>query len=374
MLDFDPQKANVVWENRTWRLMAGDITLKDFGRNEAEARQALRVVRELNLTQHGSLPGGVEYWLNHGHAPEEGAAAGLRSLPLDRQTIKADNLHGQWVLRDQQRVLFNFGPEGAENARHALAVVQKYGFTKVGLIGGVAPTMLVFLGQGAGAVAPVQHLVTAPPQSPAPGPTPPTLPAPGSPAAHLLEHNPSAQANLPVVAAIPPLRDSSGVVGSSVAGSAGDGTDVKFDWRQVIARHDPNGWKVAAGTMEFANLGPSEWDAQRAVQAFQHYHFTELVRFGPPADGANYYLVNGMPPKGVLFGLPNETFRPTDVAVRQVGDRYVVCAGDRPLVRCGTNPEEARHLVDAIHQHGFDHICHLGNAEAPGMNFFVRSH
>ena len=372
--DFDPLLANLTWENRTWRLMAGEITLKDFGRDEGEARRALRLLRDLHLTQHGVLGGGIEYWLSNGHAPADGGTRSLRTVPIDTHTLKAENLHGQWVVRDQQRVLFNFGPAGADNARQALAVVEKYGFTKIGTLGGINPTMLVFTSHNDGTTLPVQHVAMTPPLSPAPGPTPPAPPPPGSPAARLLERNPGATASAPVVAAVAPLHDAYGVPGpNGVNGSNVDPTSVKFDWRQVTLHHDANGWKVAAGSMELANLGANEWEAQRAVQAFQHYHFNELVRCGPAVDNVGYYLVNGLPPRGLLFGVPHETFQTKDVAVRQMGDRYAVCAGDQVLARCGPNPEEARQLANAIHVHGFDQICRLGNGEQSGLSFFVRS-
>ncbi len=269
LLDFDPQKANVVpGENRTWRLMAGDITLKDFGAQRGRGLPALRVAaKELNLTQHGSPPG------------RRSSIGSVTVMPRRRGRGMACVVCC-WIGRRSRRTTCTVNGccaissgscstsvrQEPRTLARALAVVQKYGFTKIGPIGGVAPTMLVFLGQGAGAVG-----VGAAPCGDRLGPSsasrwPDTLRHPRPPvrlAAHLLERNPGAQANLPVVAADSAVTrcSSGGVVGSSVAGAPRAMARMwKFDHgSQVIKCHDPNGWKVAAGTMEFANLGPSEW-------------------------------------------------------------------------------------------------------------------
>src|SRR5262249_10144550 len=52
---FDWNQADVQWTEGRWLLTAGKVVLKDFGRHETEAREALRLVRELHLTQLGTL-------------------------------------------------------------------------------------------------------------------------------------------------------------------------------------------------------------------------------------------------------------------------------------------------------------------------------
>src|SRR5438105_7674149 len=52
---FDGARAELVWRDWTWKLMVDGVLIKDFGRREIEARQALRLVRTLGLTQHGTV-------------------------------------------------------------------------------------------------------------------------------------------------------------------------------------------------------------------------------------------------------------------------------------------------------------------------------
>src|SRR6266700_1253850 len=49
---FDATSADLDWSFQGWRLLADGAALKDFGRSEGEARQALRLIRELRLNQH----------------------------------------------------------------------------------------------------------------------------------------------------------------------------------------------------------------------------------------------------------------------------------------------------------------------------------
>ena len=68
----------VEWSSR-WRLVAGGVMLKDFGRRESEARLALRLIRELRLNQHGII-GARRLCLSIGFqmAYRRGPAVGLR--------------------------------------------------------------------------------------------------------------------------------------------------------------------------------------------------------------------------------------------------------------------------------------------------------
>jgi hypothetical protein len=142
---FNTSAVRLEWNNRRWQLVADGVMLKDFGVREQEARQALRLVQDLHLNQYGTVgsPSPVmEYWLSDGRAPQ-GLAGGLRALPLDPTGLRVEQIQGQWCLRDSQRVLFNFG-QRADDARQALAVVRKYGFTQVGVIGQGITSMFVF--------------------------------------------------------------------------------------------------------------------------------------------------------------------------------------------------------------------------------------
>src|SRR5207249_6784379 len=82
------------------------------------------------------------------------------------------------------------------------------------------------------------------------------------------------------------------------------GERVPFDWRRVELRQDKQDWKLVAGSYALANFGGHQDDARRALTALQFYRFTEQHWIGPPAASAlTYFLVNGQPPRGLVFGV-----------------------------------------------------------------------
>src|SRR5262245_58426339 len=77
---FDYRSAEVEWQDGRWQIRAGSVWLKDFGRQERDAREALNVIRDLRLTQYGTVGAArpvIEYWLADGRAPAAGVS-GLR--------------------------------------------------------------------------------------------------------------------------------------------------------------------------------------------------------------------------------------------------------------------------------------------------------
>ena len=334
-------------------------TLKDFGRNETEARQALRLIRDLRLNQHGVIGGpapSLEYWLSDGKPPQ-GPAAGLRVLPIDAASLRVEQTQNQWVLRDDRRVLFSFGSSQAD-ARQAQAVIRKYGFTQVGTVGAGAPSMIVFLAPpGADAT----RLASS---------APTTAVDPASPAGKALAKYGGLDA-LPAPA-VPPLRGAP-VTGHGISATSDTPDRIPFDWRQVQLHKDGSAWKLAAGSLVLADFGADEYAARLGLSAMHYYHFTEQRQVGGPSGGFTYYLSEGQAPHGVMFGMDGQSFQPDRLEVRQLQGRWAVCVGDVPLVELGDTPEAANQVLDVIQRQHFDRLCRLGTTDGKGMTFFVRS-
>ncbi len=294
---FDNELARVDWSSEGWRVVAGSVVLKDFGRRESEARQALRLIRELRINQHGIIGAptpALEYWLSDG-LPPRGPAAGLHTLPIDLASLRVDQRQTQWVLRDNRRELFNLGVN-EDAARQALAVIQKYGFTEVGAVNPASPSMLIFLADP-DALSPTDP---APHARPSAAPEK-HAPDPQSPAGRLLAQHPGIDANAPIAPAMPPLRQVSLPANMAVAASSTPDR-VAFDWRQVQLRKEGDGWKLASGSCVLADFGADEHAARQGLAAVQYYHFTERRQAGGAAR-FTYFLVGGQPPHGTMFGL-----------------------------------------------------------------------
>jgi hypothetical protein len=410
LLTFDPQRADVVWSQNHWQLVVDGQVLKDFGRREVEARVALRVLRDLHLTQHGAIGSPhpvMEYWLSDGRAPH-GLTSGLHILQLDPGHLRVEQVQGQWTVRDPNRVLFNFGTQETD-ARQALAVMQKYGFTEVGTLGSAGgPTMLVMLGrggEGAGKADPnLPHLPPhQPPLRPSSSNDPNALKSPASkppladvspvvtpviPALHqepatrkqsvnafghsetvevLSAGEPSLPKRTP-----PPLPAREPAAGWQSRGAlATEWIDrTQFDWRQFQLRQEGGQQTLQAGNLVLARFS-NDHDARQALAAVQHYRFTEQDRIGRPQAYCSYFLCNGQPPRGQFVGVRGEPFQPDKLSVSRVEDRWAIVNGEKPLVWFGDRPEEARVMLDVIQRNQFDRLCHIGDDR--GLSFFVRS-
>jgi hypothetical protein len=379
---FDPLAVELKYDDRRWVLAAGKTVLKDFGRNELEARQAWYLIRELRLNQHATIGSPrpiVEYWLHDGQAPDH-LPHGIRSLPLDPAHLHVERAQGFWVVREPVRVLFNFGSNEAD-AKQALAVLQRYGFNQVGLVGQAVPSMLVF---AARPQADPQHLGSQRmPSAPRPGH------GPGGLAQKPSDREASEAASFYPSPVLPGLR--SGVQPlqpvkfrhprggfpawhDEVSATGVTTRETPFDWRQVQVRHDAGDWKLTAGGQVLANFGNSERDARLAQAAFIHYRLTEQRQIGTPTPVAGYFLSNGQPPQGVMPGLLGDSFHPESLNVRQVGEHYCLAERSHTILDCGPHEEDARHLLQVVRQYRFDNLCRIGPDDQHTLRLLVRSH
>src|SRR5262249_22155645 len=125
-----------------YQIWAGTQLLKDFGPLEREASEALRLIRNLNFSQYGTIAGATppfEFWLSDG----EGAKGGLvvkNVIPFNNRTLRIEQIVGAWMIRDDRQFLYNFG-NAEDAARQALAIMQKYGFNQLGIVGVPKPAM-----------------------------------------------------------------------------------------------------------------------------------------------------------------------------------------------------------------------------------------
>jgi hypothetical protein len=371
---FDNEQTEIQWLDGRWQLRAGTVWLKDFGRHETEAREALRIIRELKLTQVGSLgyPRPVlEYWLVNGRAPAN-TIIGLRTTAFDRENLRIEQVQGQWCLRDARQVLFSFG-YGEADARQALAIIRKYGFDQVGYLGRPAPVMILFLAGKAHETAttlPDKHV------------NQPHMLFPNNPFTRRGDHDSSKDQaakdtastgplNPSEVAAIPSLRQ---LAASTSRGPSSFSIEdrVAVDWRHVQVRQDGQNWKLLYERYAFADLGFSESDARVAQAVVQHYHFTEHCLIGRPTALFSYFLVNGQAPKGLCFGARNTPFHPEALTLQKQGEDWVLMEGSNTLWHFGQGAQEAREALQAIRRYRFDTLCRIGSGQTP-MIFLVRT-
>jgi hypothetical protein len=385
---FDPDTLVLTWSNNRWLLSAGNVVLKDFGRKESEGRQAMRLARSLRLNQYatiGSPAPVMEYWLSDGRAPC-GIVPGYPVVSFDADSLHVESAVGQWCVRDSRRVLFNFGSR-PDDARQALAVLRKYGFSQVITVGQMTPSMFVFLANPSGDMAAASrphHQLTN-------HETPEVAERKAEELKRLKDRFPDLNAETVAQPTLRPLRTPDqprqaftatsrefGGDGPNAAarqhdvGGADRGDRVPFDWRQVQVRLDGKEWRLAVGSLVLANFGPGQDAARRALDVIRYYHFTEKHLIGGGGSRFSYYLINGLAPRSLPFGIPSEPFEPDALQILEVEGQWAVCAGARPIIVVGERRDEAADLLTVIKRQHFDHLCRVGRVE-DGFTFLVRT-
>jgi hypothetical protein len=337
---FDYSRLQLRKVESRWQLMAGETRVKDFGASEADAREALAVIHELKLTQRGVIGTRapvLEYWLADKAAPR-GLIHSERLQTIDRATLRIESVEGQWILRDARQVWFNFGRFEAD-ARQALAVFQRYPFNRIGYVGFPTPALIYF----------VEATDT---QSAAPSKLPAAIP-------------PITAVQLCQVRQLTPV--------SPLTFNAATGEEHEpLDWRRAELHREGSSWKLRIGSEVLADFGSRETEAREALRIVQHYRFTERCLIGASATPFAFYLVNGQAPHGMAFGISNTSFAPDRLVVRQMDGKWLICDGQRPIVRGGDSEADAKQILKAIQRYRFDNWCEIGGSDQGGLRFLVR--
>jgi hypothetical protein len=395
----EPLEVRLLWANRRWQLAHRGEVLKDFGPREQDARQALRVIQELRLNQHGVIGSPMpvmEYWLADGKPPHAAPRGSLRTVDLNPATLRVEQVQGQWCLRDAARVLFNF-QQHADDARQALAVVRKYHFDQFGVVGSVTP-MYVPMSHSesdspTSATAPgrqlsPRQLLTSPFARATKNEGPSRADAGKSPAAAAKPAAPAAGREEVVRQVLPPLADAPRDAGTAqppgspwrthfhVPGQEAahvDSDRIAFDWRQVQLRQQQGEWKLMAGGTVLGNFGDQVREAKLALAALRYYRFTEQWRLGVPQPYITYYVPNRTAPPGLMLGISGEELKADKLELRHVETGYALCQGQRVVFRLREREDDGRRLLDAIKQSHCDRICRIGEPGKEPMTLLLRS-
>jgi hypothetical protein len=375
LANFDPAQADIRWVNNRWQLLAGGAVVKELGASEADAREALRIIRDMHLSQRGTVgkPQPVmEYWLAQGQAPQS-AIPGLHLLPIDLSSLRVESAEGQWYIRDANRLYFVFGTHG-EEANEALDVIRRHGFTMVGYVGQPTPSLVYFLG---GPNGHPQEPTFAQPFPPSPAAIPGQVglfpQVPGTPQTPTISPNPTGQASQ-VLAGHALAAHQLGIANALAADQPLQNDKVVFEPRQVQVRRENQDWKLFYGPYALANFGPNQTDARQALNLLQFFRCNEQHLVGQPRQPTfTYFLTDGEAPRGMAYGMGGWEFRPETLTLRQVGKEWVVCDRNQALIRVGDKEDDAKQVLQIIRQQHFDRICHIGHGDAPGLSLLVRT-
>jgi hypothetical protein len=317
---FDPTALRLKRDLGQWQLWSGNQLLKEFGSAEADAHEAMRLFRELKVNSRGSVGGVFEYYLLDGKAPSV-ALSRKQVVPFDPRTLRAELMGGQWVLRDANAVLYNFGP-AKQDAEKALAICQKYGFNQLGVVGHPTPTF--------------KYLLKDP-----------------NPRLTSRNSNPIVPASFNAPATEAPRRQ------IYVPGTGPVGSAERIDYRRLDLRRDNGEWVLANGSVILGRFGAQERVARVTLETLQQFRCTEICRFGSSKFG--FCLSNGRPPQGTLVGLSPRPLRMDRLHAVKDDRGWTINEDQRVLFHLGDDEIAAQHALAAIQHFQFDTFVPIGN-------------
>jgi len=353
LVTFTSWDAEIRKINGHWELWAGGVKLKELGNREADAREVLRLIRLLNLNQLGTVGKTqpiMEYWLSDGRGPQK--MTRLNTVALDPDAIRVVESQGQWCLIDDTRPWFTFGAQ-ADEARRALAIMQKYQFTDAHYVGLGNPVMIVFL---AGSEK-------RPPAHPSAQEGDKGKGGAGAKGSHL------AGGEVPAQWLQPPQLHVTSTLAEPVTGNP----IVQFDWRQAAVRCEKLDWQVVADGQVLAHFGSRELEARQALRAIQTLHLTERCQVGDPTPVLTFFLSNREPAHGLFFGGANQLCHAKELGLKRVGPRMAIWEYDRPLLTLGTNEQDAQQVLQILQHYKVDHVCQIGTSDPPPVTIFIRT-
>jgi hypothetical protein len=141
-IGFDPARAQVQRVQNRWKIVVGNMWLKDFGLNEQEARQALKIIKNYRFNRQcfvGRPNPSMEYYTVETQAPV-GPMAGEDCVSYNPNNIDVNQVQGHWKIVEGSHWIADFGTNEDE-AWLALSLMKKYGFTRNCFVGRPNPSM-----------------------------------------------------------------------------------------------------------------------------------------------------------------------------------------------------------------------------------------
>lgn len=144
-IPFNYQQAQVRRVNNRWKIVVGNMWLKDFGNNQAEAQQGLRIIRHYRLNKQcfvGRPDPSMEYYLTGNRSPS-GALSGEDCTRFNPANVRVSQIGGRWKIVEGSHWIMDFGSKASE-AQQALRIIRHHRFTRMCFVGRPNPSMTYF--------------------------------------------------------------------------------------------------------------------------------------------------------------------------------------------------------------------------------------
>ena len=140
-VSFNPATTTAQQIQGSWKVVDGSHWMFDFGSKKDEAERALAIIKHYRMSQScfvGRPQASFQYMLVGGNAPA-GSFAGEDCVSFNPTTTTVQQIQGSWKVVDGSHWIFDFGNKENE-ARQALAIIKKYGFTRSCYVGRPGPS------------------------------------------------------------------------------------------------------------------------------------------------------------------------------------------------------------------------------------------
>lgn len=133
-VQLENRKLDIVKVQHDWTIVHGRDTLARFGMQETRARDALRLLQDMRVTEMVFVgKGGLPIFLANGKAPRS-AVLGFGTARLNPSQMKVQLVNGGHGITEGTRTVMSFG-ENRADAELVLKVLQHFGFDQVIVVG-----------------------------------------------------------------------------------------------------------------------------------------------------------------------------------------------------------------------------------------------
>lgn len=345
-------------DSASWQIWSGHRLFRDFADDEESARAVLTTLRDQRPEEWfllGSPHPLVEYGLINGQPPLMlgrmgrgeprlgGPSTSLQSntyrplmsgaglhiiLPIDLRTIRLEQIHGVWVLRDDHNLLINFADQQAAGEQ-ALAAIRRHGLNRLGIVGRHRPAFRCLFA----AIDEGREVLPEPLRR-----------------QHLQLQT---EALNPIGLAVPGL----GYVGLLH----------RFDPRRLSLRKQGGQWQiVTADDHVLGQFGPAESHAVDALRLLRDGQFTAIARYGP----ATLLFRQDQIAQRLPLHTHVRVFDPHSLRVVTADQRCFVADQGRPVCDC-RDAAEGQTIIAILQAFGCNLLAHIGPTPRQGLTFFA---
>jgi hypothetical protein len=307
-IPFNYQQAKVVNVGGRWKIVVGNMWLKDFGNKKDEAEKALKIIVHYRMNSQcfvGRPNPSLEYYLVNGRAPQ-GSFPGEDAIAFNPNKIQIKQISGRWKIVEGNHWILDFVDKVAE-AKTSLAIIKKYNFNHICFVGRPDPSMVYFKRD----------------KQPEPEPE--------------------------------PTKEDC----------------IPFNYRNARVVNVKGSWKIVVGNMWLKDFGTNKAEADKALRVIVYYRMNSQCFVGRPDPSLEYYLTDGKAPTGSLPEEDAIAFDPSKIQVKQIGGRWKIVEGNHWILDFAAKKDEAVQAFTIIRKYQFNYIGFVGRP-GPSMTYFIR--